>query len=60
MRLLRLPLPAVLGAAALVAGVTGQAFATTVGGTPAPSCVVKARPASASTLPTPPAPPRCF
>lgn len=60
MRLLRLPLLAVLGAAALVAGVTGQAFATTLGGTPAPSCVVKARATSVSALPTAPAVPRCF
>lgn len=44
MRLLRLPLLAVLGAAMLVAALTGRAFATTLGGTPAPSCLVQAVP----------------
>jgi hypothetical protein len=59
MRLLRLPLLAVLGAAALAAAVTGQAFATTLGGTPAPSCVVSASPSDA-TLPSTPQVPKCF
>ena len=59
MRLLRLPLLAVLGAAALVAGVTGQASATTLGGAPAPSCVVTAIPSDAVQR-TAPGAPTCF
>jgi hypothetical protein len=59
MRLLRLPLLALIGAAALAIAVTGQASATILGGTPAPSCVVSVLPGDA---PTPAAPqaPKCF
>jgi hypothetical protein len=59
MRLLRLPLLAVLGAAALVMAVTGQASATILGGTPAPSCVVEALPDDV-TAPVVPQVPKCF
>lgn len=59
MRLLRLPLLAVLGAAVLATGVTGRAFALTVGGTPAPSCVVTALPSDAP-RPSAPQVPKCF
>lgn len=60
MRLLRLPLLAVLGTAVLATAVTGQAFATTLGGTSAPSCVLTAQPATTAPQRTAQAAPRCF
>lgn len=59
MRLLRLPLPALLGAAALAIAVTGQASAMTLGGTPAESCVVTALPGD-TPGPSAPQAPKCF
>lgn len=60
MRLLRSSLLAALGAAALVTGVTGQAYATTLGGTPAPSCVVTAQPTGSAPQRAASLVPRCF